>query len=211
MSASSSAGANPSEPEEIALFPLRAVVYPGGPLELRIFEPRYLDMIRAALKSQKEFGVLLILTGTEVGPVETAEVGTSVRIVDFSQLPDGLLGISCVGTRRFRLHSRRQQHDGLNVGIVEWLPEPAGVALPSRFEGLAQLVESLLPEFGERYQHVERRLTDAAWVGYRLTEILPLTPEDKQSSLELDDPLERLERLALATAQLAERRRSRDA
>jgi len=211
MSETSNADASPPEAEEIALFPLRAVVYPGGPLELRIFEPRYLDMIRAALKAEREFGVLLILTGTEVGPVETADVGTSVRIVDFSQLPDGLLGISCVGTRRFRLRSRRQQHDGLNVAIVEWLEEPDAVALPSRFEGLAQLVESLLPEFGERYRHVERRLDDAAWVGYRLTEILPLAPEDKQSSLELDDPLERLERLALATAQLAERRRSRDA
>lgn len=196
---------------EMALFPLRTVVYPGGPLQLRIFEPRYVDMVRDALKADKEFGVLQILAGGEVGPAQTVEVGTGARIVDFSQLEDGLLGLSCLGTRRFRLRSRRQQRDGLQVGTVDWLAEPPAVKLPERFEPLAELVDSLLPEFGSLYQKVVKLPEDASWVGYRLSEILPLTPEDKQRSLELDDPIERLERLQMATTRLSERKRVPDA
>src|ERR1700674_3946946 len=96
--------------EEIALFPLHAVLFPGGPLPLRIFEPRYIDLVRRSLRSQSAFGVVLIDGGAETGTVAaTAAVGTTARIADFYSLPDGLLGITCLGVRKFKLRTRRVQ------------------------------------------------------------------------------------------------------
>ncbi|HEY7377666.1 MAG TPA: LON peptidase substrate-binding domain-containing protein, partial [Steroidobacteraceae bacterium] len=107
--------ATPDKPiEEIALFPLNTVLFPGGPLPLRIFEPRYIDMVRRCLREQRGFGVVLIRSGNEVGPAEFESVGTLARIVDFHALSDGLLGLVNVGERRFRVISRRRQDDGLN-------------------------------------------------------------------------------------------------
>jgi len=179
---------------ELPLFPLNSVLFPGGPLPLRIFEPRYVDMVRRCMREGSEFGVVLISAGAEAGgPVEsTAPVGTSARIIDFFPLPDGLLGIYCLGARKFRLLRRRQQSDGLNLGEVLWLPEEPTLELPAEYERLGELMSKMLPELGELYEAVEPRLGDAAWVGYRLAEILPVSLSDKQDWLELDDPLERL-------------------
>ena len=82
---------------KVPLFPLSTVLYPGGPLPLRIFEPRYLDMISDCLKNDRPFGVLLIRSGSETGPATTYEVGTLARITDWYQGSDGLLGITAVG------------------------------------------------------------------------------------------------------------------
>ena len=179
---------------EIPLFPLNAVLYPGGPLPLRIFEPRYVDMVRRCMRDGSSFGVVLIAAGPEAGgPIEsTAPVGTSARIIDFFPLPDGLLGIYCLGARKFRLLRRRQQSDGLNLGEVLWLPEEPAVELPAEYERLGRLMSRMLPELGELYEAVEQNLEDAAWVGYRLAELLPVSLSDKQQWLELDDPLARL-------------------
>ncbi len=182
---------------QIPLFPLNTVLFPGGPLPLRIFEPRYLDMVRHCMRAGSAFGVVLIRAGGEVGTVaRTADVGTSARIVDFASLPDGLLGISCLGERRFRVLRRWRQADGLNVGEVDWLSDPEPVALPGETRFLSDLLRRVLPELGEMYANVPRRFDDAGWVGARLVEILPLSLGDKQVLLELDDPLVRLERIA---------------
>ncbi len=179
---------------EIALFPLNSVLYPGGPLPLRIFEPRYVDMVRRCTREDSPFGVVLILAGPEAGGAvdSTAPVGTSARIVDFYPLSDGLLGIYCLGGRKFRLLRRWQQSDGLNLGEVLWLPEEPAMELPAEYQHLGRLMSKVLPELGELYEAVEKRAEDAAWVGYRLAEILPVSLSDKQNWLELDDPLERL-------------------
>ena len=104
---------------EVALFPLNTVLFPGGPLPLRIFEPRYMDMVRRCMRERSAFGVVLILGGSEVGAVtSTAEIGTTARIADFYPLPDGLLGIACLGERKFRVRERRRQADGLNIAEV---------------------------------------------------------------------------------------------
>ena len=88
----------------IALFPLHTVLFPGGPLPLRIFETRYTDMVRRCMREQQPFGVVLIQDGDEAGVVATtATVGCTARIADFHTLHDGLLGISCVGERKFRV------------------------------------------------------------------------------------------------------------
>lgn len=183
-----------AETAEIALFPLATVLYPGGPLPLRIFEPRYLDMVRSCMREDSAFGAVLIVAGAEAGgAVEaTAPVGTSARIVDFYPMPDGLLGIYCLGGRKFRLLRRWQHPDGLNMGEVVFLPDEPAVELPAEYQHLGRLMRKVLPELGELYEAVEKRVDDAAWVGYRLAEILPVSLTEKQEWLELDDPLERL-------------------
>jgi len=180
----------------IPLFPLNIVLFPSGPLPLRIFETRYLDMVRRCMREDQGFGVVLIRDGEQSGSADICDVGTMAKIVDFDQLPDGLLGLSCVGQQRFRIHAHRRQADGLNVGEVEWLqPEPL-LTVPERHARLALLLETVLPQLGEVYTGIEMHLDDAAWVGHRLAEILPMDLADKQYCLELDDPLRRLDVLA---------------
>ena len=182
-----------NERAEIPLFPLGTVLFPGGPLPLRIFETRYIDLVRRCLRDGSGFGVVLIREGVEAGgPALTLDVGTYARIVDFSQQPDGLLGIRAAGERRFRILARRRERDGLNVADVEWLPEESSSPLPEEFAELGPALDAILAQVGEPFASLERRLDDAAWVAGRLTEILPIPPGHKQHCLELDDPVERL-------------------
>ena len=182
---------------ELPLFPLGTVLFPGGPLRLRIFEPRYLDMVRRCLKESRAFGVVLILEGAEAGEAVTvAASGTSARVVDFDTLPDGLLGIDCLGEQRFRVLRRWQQGDGLNLAEVDYLPEDVPCALPAELAHLGELLREVLPQLGERYAHVVARYEDAGWVADRWAEVLPLTAAEKQQLLELADPLARLTQVA---------------
>ncbi len=180
----------------IALFPLHTVLFPGGPLPLRIFETRYTDMVRRCMREQQPFGIVLIQEGEEAGPVATtATVGCSARIADFYTLQDGLLGISCLGERKFRVQRVWRAADGLNMAEVAWLdPEPA-LALPAEHARLGATLRRALDELEQQYQHVEKKFDDAAWVGSRLTELLPIELNDKQVLLELDDPVARLDAL----------------
>ena len=188
-------------PDELPLFPLATVLFPGGPLSLRIFEPRYLDMVRRCLRQQSSFGVVLILEGAEVGAVAAmADTGTSARVVDFDTLTDGLLGIVCVGERRFRVLRRWQQDDGLHLAEVEYQSEEARQALPAEFAHLGELLRELLPRLGGAYAYVEAQFDDAGWVGNRWAEILPLTPTERLALLELADPLARLAQVAALSA-----------
>jgi Lon protease-like protein len=195
----------PPLPSPLALFPLHLVLFPGGPLPLRIFETRYVDMVRNCMRSGSAFGVVLIRAGNEVGPAETFDVGTTASIVDFHQLSDGFLGLSCLGGRRFRIKQRSLQADGLNVAVVDAKPDEPTLPVPPRHAGLSQLLGSVLPQLGESYASMTLKLDDAAWVGHRLAEILPIPASQKQFCLELDDPIQRLEFLApLASARPSE-------
>ena len=177
----------------IPLFPLHTVLFPGGPLPLRIFEARYLDMVSDCLKRDAPFGTLLIREGSETGPATTCEVGTLARITDWYQGSDGLLGITALGEARFRLVAADRRPDGLNTGEVETLPEPVPVPLPEDLRPLARMLESVLDDLGRLYEPLPRRYDDAAWVSYRFAEILPISPDEKQVCLETDDPLARLQ------------------
>jgi Lon protease-like protein len=180
----------------IALFPLHTVLFPGGPLPLRIFETRYTDMVRRCMREQQPFGVVLIQDGDEAGEVATtAAVGCTARIADFHTLHDGFLGISCVGDRKFQVLRVWRANDGLNMGEVSWLPVERDLALPERHAHLAVTVQRALEDLSEHYEHVERKLDDAAWIGARLTELLPIELAHKQALLELEDPVERLDTL----------------
>src|SRR3982751_2621482 len=132
----------------IPLFPLHTVLFPGGPLPLRIFETRYTDMVRRCMREQRPFGVLML--DEEAGDVATtAAVGCGARIVDFGTLPDGLLGISCIGERRLRVQRVWREPDGLNVGAVEWIAPGTAVALPPEYTRLAATVRRALDELQE--------------------------------------------------------------
>jgi len=185
-----------AENSRLALFPLHTVLFPGGPLPLRIFETRYTDMVRTCTREQQPFGVVLIQEGEEAGPVATtATVGCSARIADFYTMQDGLLGISCVGERKFRVQRVWRAPDGLNLAEVSWLaPEPR-ITLPEEYAQFGATVRRALDELAEHYQHVEKLFDDAAWIGARITELLPIGLNDKQVLLELEDPIARLDAL----------------
>jgi len=184
---------------EIPLFPLSTVLFPGGPLQLRIFEPRYLAMVRECARSDSAFGVCLILSGREAGmPAEPAAVGTLARISDFYTLPDGLLGIGAVGGARFRALRTRVREDGLLLGTIElWDDEPA-IAVPPEFGLLATILERLTEQLEPAWKGAPRaNYDDAVWVGFRLAELLPLGDGERQQLLELTDPVARLGQLTV--------------
>jgi len=176
----------------VPLFPLNTVLFPGGPLPLRIFEARYLDMIGRCMKDDSPFGVVLIREGGEVGPAATHEVGTLARIVDWYQGSDGLLGVTARGEQRFRVLSSHRERDGLNVGEVEILPQESEVPLPEEYRPMATILSGVLDDLGRLYEDMEWRLDDAGWVTNRFVEILPIDLAEKQLCLEQSNPVERL-------------------
>jgi hypothetical protein len=182
---------------ELPLFPLQTVLLPEGRLGLRIFEPRYVDMVARCLRGANRFGVVAIREGAEVGPATTYGYGTSAEIVDWQQEPGGLLGVLAVGREPFRLLEARREPDGLYVGSVEWLPEPPRLPLAPAFAPLASGLRRLIEPLA-MYRDAKLAFDDAAWVGGRLIELLPLDLALKQSLLELPNVEQRLERLAAA-------------
>lgn len=182
----------------LPLFPLRTVLVPGGALGLRIFETRYLDMVRECGRSGSGFGVCLLLAGEEAGaPATPAAVGTEARIEDFDTTPDGLLGLRVRGARRFRVRRTRVRADGLILGEVDWCaPDPDDPLRPEH-----ALLGDVLRQTLERTGAIDipqGRFDDAAWVGWRLAELLTLDDAVRQSLLQEDDPHARLDRLIVA-------------
>ena len=126
----------------------------------------------------------------------SAAVGCSARIVDFERLEDGLLGILCRGERRFRLLGRHVQADGLHVGEVQWLVDPAHTPLADARRPLGNVLRKVIDEYGELGRHLQPDFGDAGWVANRFAELLPLSREAQQRLLEIDDPAARLEAIA---------------
>ena len=182
---------------DIPLFPLNSVLFPGGEVGLRIFEPRYLDMVRDCARTNSPFGICLILSGTEAGePATPAAIGTLAHIVDFSTTPDGLLGIRAQGSRRVRLAHSRVRDSGLAHGEVELWPDEAHVEVPVEFHLLATILERLLEKIGGTHANAPRaNFNDASWIGFRLAELLPLENREQQMLLQTVDPIERLAQL----------------
>jgi uncharacterized protein len=181
----------------IALFPLRTVLFPQGLLPLRIFETRYVDMIRRVMREDTGFGVVLIRSGSEVGGAdEVAQVGTWARVADFGQMPDGLLKIVARGERRFRIMGRDTQADGLHLADVEWLDDPAEAPLASdELRELRAVLANALGGLGEEYPVGAEQPQDAAWVAGHLAQLLPVPPQVRQSLLEIDGARGRLARI----------------
>jgi len=182
---------------DIPLFPLNAVLFPGGPLSLRIFEQRYLDMVRDCARTGSGFGVCMILHGREAGEAAVpAAVGTLARIVDFYTMPDGLLGIRAEGGERFHVDRSRVRDNGLAHGSVHfWESEPT-IELPPEYSLLGTILERLFDKSGSEFSKASRACYDnASWVGFRLAEALPLENRERQYLLQMTDPIARLAQL----------------
>ncbi|MBK5935559.1 LON peptidase substrate-binding domain-containing protein [Halorhodospira halophila] len=189
--------------DELPLFPLRTVLFPGGRLELRIFERRYLDLVTYCLRNDNTgFGICLIENGGEAGlPARPHAVGTEVRIIDWDQRSDGLLGITVEGQRRFEILERQTPTGKVQQAQVRWLTDPPAPQLEAELRPLADLLERILDQIGGLYGAMPRQLDDAGWVSARLSELLPIPTEAKQQLLEIDAPEERLELLRRALEQ----------
>lgn len=182
--------------ERLPLFPLSGVVLPGGRMPLRLFEPRYLDMVSECLRHDTNFGICLIRQGDETGEAALPYgTGTEVRIVDWDRQPDGLLGITVEGQQKIRVHDLAVEANQLLVArVTRLLPEPVE-PVPSDCALLVDVLRQTLGQL-DAYVHYEApQWDDASWVGSRLTELVPFPPRTRQFLLELDNPTARLHEL----------------
>lgn len=178
------------------LFPLPLVLFPGGRLPLQIFEARYLDMVGQCMRDGENFIV------TMSRPEGFADLGCEVSIRDFDQLSNGLLGILAIGERKQQLFNPRQRDDGLWLADAADLPLETAIEVPSDHFGLVELLKSLQVHPAVRGLYTEIDYTDASEVSARLTELLPLDNETKQSFFEMSDPIVRLSDLEAEVAKL---------
>jgi uncharacterized protein len=187
----------PTASSPLALFPLKTVLVPGAALAIRVFEPRYLDLVRDCGRSGDGFGVCLILQGAETGAAaSTAAFGTEARIEDFGTGDDGLLTLHVRGCRRFHVQHTRVRDNGLIVATVNWCePDPDDELRPEHAV-LGMVLQHIVEQIGGEHAKAARaRFDDAAWVGWRLAELLPLADSQRQALLQEDDPHARLDRL----------------
>lgn len=177
----------------IPLFPLQTVLFPEGRLPLRIFEPRYMDMAKICLKEGSPFGVCLIASGSEVGkPAVPHPVGTLATIGDWDMPQLGVLQIVARGGERFRVLRRWAEASGLLRGEIEMLAPEASMAIPQPFARLVPMLRAVLDDMGGAAP-APPRFFDAAWVGFRWCEVLPIPDAARQKLLELEDAESRLE------------------
>ena len=202
----------------LPLFPLRTVLVPGGALGLRIFEPRYLDMVRECSRNDSGFGICMVIDepgagdesvndgggdaekspGGQAAAVETvtAAFGTEARIEDFGTGDDGLLTLRVRGCRRFHVQRTRVRDNGLIVADVDWRDPDPDDELHPEHAVLGTLLQRLLEQVGGEHAHADNAcFDDAAWIGWRLAELLPLADRQRQSLLQVDDPHARLDSL----------------
>lgn len=188
------AGAS-ADPGWTYVFPLNTVLFPGGMLPLKIFEQRYLEMTKVCIADNREFGVCLIKEGRETGtPAVPQEVGCLARIAQWDMPQLGVFQLNVEGTQRFRIARSRVEKNGLVCAIVERMPADAEV--PPR-EGLCgEVLKAIIEKVGPAHFPAPHRFDDAAWIGYRLSEVLPLSLDTKQQLLGMSDPQARLTQLS---------------
>lgn len=179
---------------ETFIFPLNTVLFPGGTLQLRVFEQRYLDMTKVCLRDSLPFGVCLIKEGSEVGaPAVPERVGALATITHWDMPQLGLFSLTTRGGARFRILDDDVSAAGLITARIEcWDADPAGGAVdPACLKALKMLIERA----GSGNFPAPLQLDDAEWVGYRLAETLPMDNATRQELLELRDAGARLQRL----------------
>lgn len=180
----------------IPIVPLKTVLFPGGFLPLRIFEPRYVDMISQCVKSGTGFGVCLIREGGNLGStVSTYEIGTFATIRDWHLRHDGILGVKVQGKQRFHIIRQHITDSKLVVADVSYMDVEPNMELPTKYTSLAEWIKRSASSNEPQELESPKPFSDASWVGFRLADCLPLKLQQKQYFLQLDDPIQRLERL----------------
>lgn len=197
--------------KEIPLFPLHQVLFPGGRLDLQIFERRYIDLVRSCMKTETGFGICLLKEGEEVIRENTAQTihraGTYAHIIDWDQLEHGLLGITVEGSAKFAIEDCWQADSGLLMASVRFSENDIvgnqEIPVDEEFTGLSELLLNLEnhPLVKEKNLKIDH---DNLWdLGWRLGELIPVENEKKQQLLELDDPWERIENIEQLVVDLA--------
>ena len=180
--------------DDLPLFPLNTVLFPGGLLPLRVFETRYMDMTRDCLKHDQPFGVCRIREGSEVGaPATHEDIGCLAQIRHWDMQQLGLLQLRTRGGPRFRVLASSVAAQGLLRARVALLPEEEDAEVPAEFGALPDLLRLVIADKSGAVFAEPHALGSASWVGYRLSEILPVPLVAKQKLLELDGALPRLE------------------
>ncbi|MEG3592581.1 MAG: LON peptidase substrate-binding domain-containing protein [Pseudomonadota bacterium] len=178
--------------DEIPLFPLNTVIFPDGLIPLRIFETRYLDMVRDCARHDTGFGIVLTKPKTQKESTSIHKIGTFCTISDWERLSDGLLGITAVGQKRFEIKTQSLLENSLSIGQVSYLKEMQETPLPDEFSNFKSLLSDIIDKVGVLYADTKKRYSDAGWVGARLIEFLPIDISIKQNLLEIDDYMVRL-------------------
>jgi Lon protease-like protein len=180
--------------DDTFIFPLNTVLFPGGVLPLKIFEQRYIEMTKACISEDRQFGVCLIKEGREVGtPAVPQEIGCLARIAQWDMPQLGVFQLQTEGTQRFRILSTSVGKGGLISARVETLPVEPDAEPASRLCG--EVLKTILEHLGAEHFPAPHRFDDAAWIGYRLGEVLPIGLDIKQQLLQMNDPQARLTRL----------------
>lgn len=192
----------------LPLFPLGTVLFPGGLLSLRVFEVRYLDMVRKCHQAGAPFGVVALAKGAEVRKAgapqeELYSIGTLATIEELQTPQPGLLLVRCQGGERFRVTQQHLLHHGLWVADVDMMDPDRNVPIPPDQQYVADLLANAQHSLRENSSHADvitdssaDQLKDCAWVANRWCELLPLPLELKQRLMSLDNPLVRLELVA---------------
>ncbi len=196
--------------QSLPLFPLNTVLFPGGSLPLQIFEVRYLDLIGRCYDTGAPFGVVALTRGHEVRRPDPhspdgvadevfADTGTLATVQTLTAPQPGLLFVRCLAGERFRITRRERLKHGLWVADVEQLPPDQTVPVPDDLRVVSQALQSLLEnlhlrgEGGRLSAQLPYRFDDCAWVANRWCDLLQLPQALRQSLLELESPLLRLE------------------
>ncbi|MCZ7563003.1 MAG: LON peptidase substrate-binding domain-containing protein [Burkholderiales bacterium] len=159
-----------------------------------MFEARYMDMIGECMREQKPFGVCLIRSGREAGEAAVPEdIGCLAHITDWDMQDLGVLSLRTLGGQRFRIRDRSVGAQGLIRARVDLIAPEAAADIPEALGACIRLLELVIADKSAAVFAEPHRLGDASWVGYRLTEILPVPLAAKQRLLELGDSLGRLQ------------------
>lgn len=178
---------------KIPLFPLNVVLFPEGELKLRIFEPRYIDMVRDCFRNDTGFGICLIQEDRGVDKsCDFFHMGTYAKIIDWSQMEDGLLGIVVRGEKRFRVNSYNRSEDNLCIGDVEWLIDDDNL-MPATYQNFSDLLREIVTRYKLPMENMLGRFDEANWVSERLAELLPFDLSIKQEILEMNSALHRFD------------------
>ena len=182
---------------EIPLFPLSRLILPEGMTQIRIFEPRYVDMISNCFRQDSDFAVCLIREGDETSKAAAPHpIATRVDITDWEQDNAGLLNIIVTGRSCLRIAETRISSDQLLTGNVEPIPLECPVQLRNEFRPLADRLETMLDQLADFAMVTERRMEDSVWVSNRLIELLPMPGKDKMLLLQMQCANDRLQVLS---------------
>ena len=193
--------ANDMRPFELPLFPLTTVFFPGGVLPLKVFEQRYMDMVKRCLQDESPFGVCLIKEGAEVGAAVPHTIGTLARIGSWDMPQLGVLNLRALGAQRFQILDYKTQADGLLLAQAIKLPIEPVMPLPPEHAVCASVLKHIVEHVGREKFEPPFDFDDGVWVSYRLAEIMPIKATAKQDMLEMNDTLIRLDVLHKFLAQ----------